>query len=310
MAEIVSVGLKPLSEVEWVAVRRAVVFMLALRGERSEMRSLLRGAGSQFDYEVTNDLHEYREVLRELSPRFVVDGEGVEGDDYFRVESLVGWEPRVEPGMDYCFDAVVRVAELMLGCEFNGWETEECEVGLLCSCAGALTCPSRNRVIEFLKEARAYTKFVGSESVVAILSAIQDALANPWELPRPDGYDSEPYHKIWAWKGDAYIDDVLIPWACRRLGIWHEGDYSLTKQVLSTAVEVEEPEPVAVTSEEAEGLRFEDVELEPTGEGLEQVNVQAVGTEKPVGTLEPSDTTGVEVETPKRRGWFRRLLGV
>lgn len=314
MAEIVSVGLKPLSELEWVAVRRAVAFMFALRGERSEMGSLIRGAGMQFDYEVTNDLYEYRDVLRELSPRFVVEGEGVEG---FRVESLVGWEPRVEPGVDYCFDAVVRVAELMLGWEFDGWESEECRVGLLCSCAGALTCPSRKRVIKFLKEARTHTKFVGSESVVAVLSAIQDALANPWKLPRPDGYGSEPYPnpKIVAWSGDDYIDGVLIPWACRGLSIWYEGDYSLTKQVLSMTIEEEEPKSVVVASEEAKGVRFEDVELEPAGEELEQVNVQAQvkaagSVEEPVGTPEVSDTTGADVEPKKRRSWFRRLFGV
>lgn len=311
MAEIVSVGLKPLSEAELVVVRRATAFMFALLGERAEMMSLLRGAGSHFDYEVTNDLHEYREVLRELSPRFVVEGELEEGEPSFQVEGLLGWEPRVEPGMDYYFDAVVRVAELMLGREFNGWETEECDAGFLCSCRGVLDCPSRIRLIRFLKEARAHTKFVGSESVVAVLSAIQDGLANPWELPRPDGYDSEPYHKIWAWRGDDYIDGALIPWACRRLGIWHEGDYSLTKQMLSMAIE-EEGKPAVVTSEETEGLRSkDDGELEPVGEGLEQVNVQTAGAKESVGTLEPSNATGVEVvETPRRRGWFRKLLGV
>lgn len=128
MAEIVSVGLKPLSELEWVVVRRATAFMFALRGERAEMKSLMRGAGVQFDYEVTNDLYEYRDVLRELSPRFVVECGVEEGEPSFQVEGLVGWEPRVEPGVDYCFDAVVRVAELMLGREFAGWESEECKV--------------------------------------------------------------------------------------------------------------------------------------------------------------------------------------
>ena len=317
MAEIVSVGLKPLSELEWVAVRRAAAFMFALRGERSEMKSLMRGAGSHFDYEVTNDSYEYLEVLRELSPRFVVEGEVEEGEPSFQVESLAGWEPRVEPGLNYCFDAVVRVAELMLGREFDGWETEECSVGFLCSCRGALDCPSRLRLIRFLKEARAHTKFVGSESVVAVLSAIQDALANPWELPRPDGYDSEPYPKIVAWSGDDYIDGVLIPWACRGLGIWHEGDYSLTKRVLSITIE-EEPKPAVVTSEETEGLRSkDDGELEPAGEELGQVSVQAAGSiEEPGGTPGVSDTTGVvsdatgaDVEPVKRRSWFRRLLG-
>lgn len=317
MAEIVSVGLKPLSELELVAVRRAAAFMFALRGERSEMKSLMRGAGSHFDYEVTNDVYEYCDVLYGLTPRFGVAGEGVEGDAYFRVESLVGWEPRVEPGLNYCFEAVVRVAELMLGREFDGWESEECKVGLLCSCAGVLDCPSRLRLIRFLKEARAHTKFVGSESVVAVLSAIQDALANPWELPRPDGYDSEPYHKIWAWRGDAYIDGVIIPWACRGLGIWHEGDYSLTKRVLSMTIE-EEPKPAVVTSEETEGLRSkDDGELEPAGEELGQVSVQAAGSaEEPAGTPGDSDTTGVvsdatgaDVEPVKLRSWFRRLLG-
>lgn len=318
MAEIVSVGLKPLNEVEWVAVRRAAAFMFALRGERSEMKSLMRGAGSHFDYEVTNDVYEYREVLRELSPRFVVDGEVEEGEPSFQVESLAGWEPRVEPGLNYCFDAVVRVAELMLGREFDGWESEECKVGFLCSCAGVLDCPSRLRLIRFLKEARAHTKFVGSESVVAVLSAIQDGLANPWELPRPDGYDSEPYHKIWAYKGDDYIDGVLIPWACRGLGIWHEGDYSLTKRVLSMTIEEEMEEsesPVSVVSERGN-------DLEPSGEALEQVNVQAQvkaagSAEEPAGTPGVSDTTGVasdvtgaDVEPVKRRGWFRKLLGV
>lgn len=309
-----SVGLKPLRELERVAVRRAVVFMLALRGERADVKSLMRGAGSHFDYEVTNDLYEYRNVLRELSPRFVVEGEVEEGEPSFQVESLAAWEPRVEPGVDYCFDAVVRVAELMLGREFDGWESEGCSVGFLCSCAGALTCPSRRLFIEFLKEARAHTKFVGSESVVAVLSAIQDGLANPWELPRPDGYDSEPYHKIWAWRGDAYIDGVLIPWACRGLSIWYEGDYSLTKQVLSMTIE-EEPKPVVVASEEAKGVRFEDVELEPDGEELEQLNVQAQvkaagSVEEPVGTSGVSDATGADVEPVKRRSWFRRLFGV
>ena len=317
MAEIVSVGLKPLSELEWVAVRRAVVFMFALRGERAEMKSLMRGAGMQFDYDVTNDLYEYRDVLRELSPRFVVERESV-GDDAFRVESLVGWEPRVEPGVDYCFDAVVRVAELMLGREFDGWEAEGCSVGFLCSCRGALDCPSRIRLIRFLKEARAHTKFVGSESVVAVLSAIQDGLANPWKLPRPDGYDSEPYPKIVAWNGDDYIDGVLIPWACRGLGIWHEGDYSLTKQVLSMTIE-EEPKPAVVTSEETEGLRSkDDGELEPAGEELGQVSVQAAGSvEEPGGAPGDSDTTGIvpdatgaDVEPVKRRSWFKKLLGV
>lgn len=311
-----SSGLKPLSELEWVAVRRATAFMFALRGARSEMKSLIRGAGVNFDYEVTNDLYEYRDVLRELSPRFVVEGE--EGEDSFRVESLVGWEPRVEAGVDYCFDAVVRVAELMLGREFDGWESEECKVGLLCSCAGALTCPSRKRVIKFLKEARAHTKFVSSESVVAVLSAIQDALANPWKLPRPDGYGSEPYPnpKIMAWSGDDYIDGVLVPWACRGLSIWYEGDYSLTKQVLSMTIEEEEPKPVVVASEEAKGVRFEDVELEPDGEELEQLNVQAQvkasgGVEGPVGTSGClSGTTGSEVESVKRRSWLRRLFRV
>lgn len=317
MAEIVSVGLKPLSELEWVAVRRATAFMFALRGERADVKSLMRGAGVQFDYEVTNDLYEFRDVLRELSPRFVVEGEVEDGEPSFQVESLVGWEPRVEPGVDYCFDAVVRVAELMLGREFDGWESEECKVGLLCSCAGALTCPSRKRVIKFLKEARAHTKFVGSESVVAVLSAIQDALANPWKLPRPDGYGSEPYPnpKIVAWSGDDYIDGVLIPWACRGLSIWYEGDYSLTKQVLSMTIEEEEPKPVVVASEEAKGVRFEDVELEPDGEELEQLNVQAQvkaagSVEEPVGTSGVSDATGADVEPVKRRSWFRRLFGV
>ena len=309
-----SVGLKPLSELERLCVRRATAFMFALRGERADVKSLIRGAGSHFDYEVTNDLYEYRNVLRELSPRFVVEGEVEDGEPSFQVEGLVGWEPRVEPGVDYCFDAVVRVAELMLGREFDGWESEECKVGLLCSCAGALTCPSRKRVIKFLKEARAHTKFVSSESVVAVLSAIQDGLANPWELPRPDEYEAVPYHKIWAWRGDAYIDGVLIPWACRGLGIWHEGDYSLTKQVLSMAIE-EEPKSVVVASEEAKGVRFEDVELEPDGEELEQLNVQAQvkaagSVEEPVGTSGVSDATGADVEPVKRRSWFRKLLGV
>lgn len=312
MAEIVSVGLKPLSELEWVAVRRAVVFMFALRGERAEMKSLMRGAGMHFDYEVTNDLYEYRDVLRELSPRFVVECGVEDGEPSFQVEGLLGWEPRVEPGLNYCFDAVVRVAELMLGREFDGWESEECKVGLLCSCAGALTCPSRKRVIKFLKEARAHTKFVSSESVVAVLSAIQDALANPWKLPRPDGYGSEPYPnpKIVAWSGDDYIDGVLIPWACRRLGIWYEGDYSLTKQVLSTTVEEpEEPESVVSVAPEKGS------NSEPAGEALEQMNVQAqvqaTGTvEEPVGTSGVSDATGADVEPVKRRSWFRRLFGV
>lgn len=313
MAEIVSVGLKPLSELEWVAVRRATAFMFALRGERSEMKSLIRGAGVNFDYEVTNDLYEYRDVLRELSPRFVVEGEVEDGEPSFRVESLVGWEPRVEPGVNYCFDAVVRVAELMLGREFDGWESEECKVGLLCSCAGALTCPSRKRVIEFLEEARAHTKFVSSESVVAVLSVIQDALATPWKLPRPDGYGSEPYPnpKIVAWSGDDYIDGVLIPWACRGLSIWYEGDYSLTKQVLSMTIE--EPDgSEAVVSVAPE----RDTNSEPAGEVLEQMNVQADvqasgGVEGPAGTSGClSGTTGSEVEPVKRRSWFRRLFGV
>lgn len=305
---VYSSGLKPLSELERLCVRRAVVFMFALRGERSEMGSLMRGAGMQFDYEVTNDLYEYRDVLRELSPRFVVEGE--EGEDSFRVESLVGWEPRVEPGVDYCFDAVVRVAELMLGREFGGWETEGCSVGFLCSCRGALDCPSRIRLIRFLKEARAYTKFVGSESVIAVLSVIQDALANPWKLPRPDGYDSAPYPKIVAWSGDEYIDGVLIPWACQRLGIWHEGDYELTKRVLSMAVE--EPEKLdSVVSVAPE----RDSNSGSAGGMVKQVNVQAQvkaagNVEEPAGTPGVSDTTGAEVEAPKRRGWFRKLLGV
>lgn len=306
-----SSGLKPLSELERLCVRRATAFMFALRGERSEMKSLMRGAGMQFDYEVTNDLYEYRDVLRELSPRFVVEGE--EGEDSFRVESLVGWEPRVEAGVDYCFDAVVRVAELMLGREFDGWESEECKVGLLCSCAGALTCPSRKRVIKFLKEARAHTKFVSSESVVAVLSVIQDALANPWKLPRPDGYGSEPYPnpKIVAWSGDDYIDGVLIPWAWWCLSIWYEGDYSLTKQVLSMTIE--EPDgSEAVVSVAPE----RDTNSEPAGEVLEQMNVQADvqasgGVEGPVGTSGClSGTTGSEVEPVKRRSWLRRLFRV
>lgn len=304
-----SSGLKPLSEAELVAVRRATAFMFALLGERADVKSLMRGAGMQFDYEVTNDLYEYRDVLRELSPRLGVEGE--EGEDSFRVESLMGWEPRVEPGKDYCFDAVVRVAELMLGREFDGWESEECKVGLLCSCAGALTCPSRKRVIKFLKEARAHTKFVSSESVVAVLSVIQDALANPWKLPRPDGYDSEPYYKIWAWKGDAYIDGVLIPWACRGLGIWHEGDYSLTKQVLSMTVE-EEPESDSVASVAPE----KDSASGSAGRKVKQVNIRADvqasgGVEGPAGTSGClSGTTGSEVEPVKRRSWLRRLFGV
>lgn len=308
-----SVGLKPLSELERLCVRRATAFMFALRGERAEMKSLMRGAGSHFDYEVTNDLYEYRDVLRELSPRFVVEGEVEDGEPSFQVEGLLGWEPRVEPGLNYCFDAVMRVAELMLGREFDGWESEECKVGLLCSCGGVFKCPSRKRVIKFLKEARAHTKFVSSESVVAVLSAIQDALANPWKLPRPDGYGSEPYPnpKIVAWSGDDYIDGVLIPWACRRLGIWYEGDYSLTKQVLSTTVEEpEEPESVVSVAPEKGS------NSEPAGEALEQMNVQAqvqaTGTvEEPAGTPGClSGTTGSEVEPVKRRSWFRRLFGV
>ena len=316
---VYSSGLRSLSEVEWVAVRRATAFMFALRGKRADVKSLMRGAGVNFDYEVTNDLYEFRDVLRELSPRFVVEGEVEDGEPSFQVEGLVGWEPRVEPGVDYCFDAVVRVAELMLGREFDGWESEECKVGLLCSCAGALTCPSRKRVIKFLKEARAHTKFVSSESVVAVLSAIQDALANPWKLPRPDGYGSEPYPnpKIVAWSGDDYIDGVLIPWACRGLGIWYEGDYSLTKRVLS--ISIEEPEGseavVSVAPEKGAGS-------EPVGEVLEQMNVQAQvqasgGVEEPAGTPGVSDTTGVvsdatgvEEAAPKRRSWLRRLFGV
>lgn len=306
-----SAGLKPLSELERVAVRQAVVFMLALRGERKELGSLMRGAGVNFDYEVTNDLYEYRDVLMNLAPRFVVERESV-GDDAFRVELLAGWEPRVEPGADYCFDAVVRVAELMLGREFDGWESEECKVGLLCSCGGVFMCPSRRRVIEFLKEAEAHTEFVGSESVVAVLSVIQDGLVCS-DLPRPDGYDSEPYHKIWAWRGDAYIDGVLIPWACQRLGIWYEGDYELTKRVLSMSIEEEKMEEM----EESESVAHYKIWAwngngEPVCEELGQVSVRAVGSaEEPAGTPGVSDTTtGVEVEAPKRRGWFRKLLGV
>lgn len=303
-----SSGLKPLSELEWVAVRRVVVFMFALGGERAEMRSLMRGAGMQFDYDVTSDLYEYRDVLRELSPRFVVDGEVEDGEPSFQVEGLLGWEPRVEPGKNYCFDAVMQVAELMLGREFDGWESEECEVGLLCSCAGALTCPSRRRVIEFLRGAKAHTEFVGSEPVVAVLSVIQDALANPWKLPRPDGYDSEPYPKIVAWSGDDYIDGVLIPWACRGSDIWYEGDYELTKRVLSMTVEEpEEPESVvSVVPEKGNNS-------EPASEVLGQTNVQVQATdtvEEPAGTPVVSDTTGAEAEPVKRRSWFRRLFGV
>lgn len=315
---VYSSGLRSLSEVEWVAVRRATAFMFALRGKRADVKSLMRGAGVNFDYEVTNDLYEFRDVLRELSPRFVVEGEVEDGEPSFQVEGLVRWEPRVEPGVDYCFDAVVRVAELMLGREFDGWESEECKVGLLCSCAGALTCPSRRRFIEFLKEARAHTKFVGSESVVAVLSVIQDALANPWKLPRPDGYGSEPYPnpKIVAWSGDDYIDGVLIPWACRGLGIWYEGDYELTKRVLSMAVDE------SMTIEGAEGSDSvvpvapeKGGNSEPAGGALKQMNVQAQvqasgGVEEPAGTPVVSDTTGVEEEPVKRRSWFRRLFGV
>lgn len=320
-----SVGLKPLSELERVAVRRAVAFMFALRGERAEMKSLIRGAGVNFDYEVTNDLYEYRDVLRELSPRFVVEGEVEDGEPSFRVESLVGWEPRVEPGVDYWLDAVVRVAELMLGREFDGWESEECKVGLLCSCGGgAFVCPSRRRVIEFLREAQAHTEFVGSESVVAVLSAIQDGLNNPWELPRPEGYGSEPHHKIWAWKGDAYTDTVLIPWACQRLGIWYEGDYSLTKQVLSMSVE-ETGEPDSVVSVAPE----RDSNSGSTGGKVKQVNAQAFGdVEEPTTNDELTETpeqgewvtieagSGCQPEPnageepKKRRSWFRRLFGV
>ena len=303
---VYSSGLRSLSEVEWVCVRRAAAFMFALRGERADVKSLMRGAGVNFDYEVTNDLYEFRDVLRELSPRFVLEGEVEDGEPSFRVEGLMGWEPRVEPGVDYCFDAVVRVAELMLGREFDGWESEECKVGLLCSCAGALTCPSRKRVIEFLKEARAHTKFVSSESVVAVLSAIQDALTNPWKLPRPDGYDSEPYPKIVAWSGDDYVDGVLIPWACRGLGIWYEGDYSLTKQVLSMTVE-ESEKLDSVAPEKGNGS-------ETAGGKMKQVNVQAQvkaagSVEEPVGTPGVSDATGADVEPVKRRSWFRRLFG-
>lgn len=316
MAEIVSVGLKPLSELERLCVCRVVVFMLALKGERADVKSLMRGAGSHFDYDVADDLYEFRDVARSLTPRFVVEGE--EGEDSFRVESLVGWEPRVEPGVDYWLDAVVRVAELMLGREFDGWESEECKVGLLCSCGGrAFVCPSRRRVIEFLREAKAHTEFVGSKSVIAVLSAIQDGLNNPWELPRPEGCGSEPHHKIWAWKGDAYTDTVLIPWACQRLGIWYEGDYSLTKQVLSMTVE----EPAIVDETEGQGSVVSvapesDSNSEPVGEALEQMNVQvdvqaAGSVEEPAGTSGClSGTTGAEAEPAKRRSWFRRLLGV
>lgn len=299
-----SSGLKPLSESERLCVRRAVVFMLTLRGERKEMMSLMRGAGVNFDYEVTNDLYEYRDVLMGLTPCFVVEGEVEEGEPSFRVEGLVGWEPRVEAVADYCFDAVVRVAELMVGCEFNGWETEGCSVGFLCSCRGVLGCPSRIRLIRFLKEARAYTKFVGSESVVTVLSAIQEGLVRS-KLPRPDGYDSEPYHKIWAWKGDAYIDGVLIPWACQRLGIWHEGDYELTKRVLSMTVEEPEGSEAVVSVAPEKGGNSE-----PAGEVLEQMNVQAQvqatdTVEEPAGTPGClSGTTGSEVEPVKRRSWF------
>lgn len=319
-----SSGLKPLSELERLCVRRAVVFMLVLRGERAEIRSLMRGAGVNFNYEVTNDLYEYRDVLMGLTPRFVVDGESV-GVDAFWVESLAEWEPRVEPGKNYCFDAVMQVAGLMLGQEFDGWESEECKIGLLCSCGGVFVCPSRRRVIEFLREAQAHTEFVSSEPVVAVLSVIQEGLVRP-ELPRPDGYDSEPYHKIWAWKGDAYIDGVLIPWACRRLGIWYEGDYELTKRVLSMTIEEpEEPEPVvSVAPEKGNGS-------ETAGGKMKQVNVQVQasgGSEETTTNDELTETTGqgdwvtIEVgsasqpepnadeEPVKRRSWLRRLFGV
>lgn len=304
-----SVSLKPLSESERLCVRRAVVFMLALRGERKEMMSLMRGAGVNFDYEVTNDLYEYRDVLMGLTPRFTSYGEVDDGEPSFQVEGLVGWEPRVEPGVDYCFDAVVRVAELMVGREFDGWESEECKIGLLCSCGGVFVCPSRRRVIEFLSGAKAHTEFVGSEPVVAVLSVIQEGLVRS-ELPRPDGYDSEPYHKIWAWKGDAYIDGILIPWACQRLGIWYEGDYELTKRVLSMTVEEsEEPESVVSVAPEKGN------NSEPVGKALKQMNIQAQvqatdTVEEPAGTPGVSDTTGVEEEPVKRRSWFRRLFGV
>lgn len=301
-----SVGLKPLSELEWLCVRRAVAFMFALRGERKELGSLMRGAGSRFDYEVTNDLYEYRDVSMNLAPRFVVERESV-GDDAFRVESLAAWEPRVEPGMNYCFDAVIQVAGLMLGREFDGWESEECKVGLLCSCGGVFVCPSRRRVIEFLREAQSCTEFVGSEPVVAVLSVIQDGLVRS-ELPRPDGYDSEPYHKIWAWKGDAYIGGVLIPWACRRLGIWYEGDYELTKRVLSMTIEEPEGSEAVVSVAPEKGSNSE-----PVGKALKQMNVQAQasgGGDEPAGTQVVSDTTGVEKEPVKRRSWLRRLFRV
>lgn len=89
---VYSSGLRSLSEVEWVAVRRATAFMFALRGKRADVKSLMRGAGVNFDYEVTNDLYEFRDVLRELSPRFVVEGEVEDGEPSFQVEGLVGWE--------------------------------------------------------------------------------------------------------------------------------------------------------------------------------------------------------------------------
>lgn len=69
-------------------------------------------------------------------------------------------------------------------------------------------------------------------------------------------------------------------------------------------------------------VRFEDVELEPDGEELEQLNVQAQvkaagSVEEPVGTSgvsdatgAVSDATGADVEHVKRRSWFRRLFGV
>lgn len=80
-------------------------------------------------------------------------------------------------------------------------------------------------------------------------------------------------------------------------------------------IEEEEPKPVVVASEEAKGVRFEDVELEPAGEELEQVNVQAQvkaadSVEEPVGTPGVSEATGADMEPVKRRSWFRRLFGV
>lgn len=293
MAEIVSVGLKPLSELEWVCVRRAVGYSVAHAWEVANLWSLMtdfRGfLADAWRGSAVDEVDAYARLVDSFTPKYVTDeGEGVPLEVF--AELVPEWSAWMSLHQNDLRHALLSVAEWVLGEKFEGWATEECKHLLLCSCAGkGFMCSSRSRVNRFLERAVEVSGWgngipvVGSSQAVDVLSAIQEGIYQR-EVPIREGHEGRHPYEIWNCMGDVYTDEI-IRWACRRSGVWVAGDYALTRHVLSTPVE------------------------EPTDEEVTEPLAQEEWVTIEVGSAcQPEPNAGEEPK--KRRSWFKRLLGV